>query len=431
MTVSSPLSLAKINIVGAGIAGLMAATELARAGAKVALFEQAAELGGRARTRKADGFFLNQGPHALYIKGAFLRELKGLGIPFSGQKTKPAEPQVIWQGKLHRFPDSLASLVTGSFFSLYDKLDFVRSQKALADGAPAGQSFERWLDGQAFSPPVRATMEGVARVASYANAPAVVDAKATLEQMQRGVAGVLYLDGGWSSLVDGLRDAAVAAGAEIRSGAAVERIAVEGLRTRTVLADGGEQVADATLLAIGPKEAAALAPNVQSLAAYAAEGIPARANALDLALERLPEGAREFVLGLDVPIYFSLHSKAARLAPEGGAVVHIARYMAPDEAVRTDAIEELETVADLAMPGWRRLEKRRQTLRGITVAHGVVRWDRPRPGVVLPDAPGVFIAGDWVGDEGMISDAAASSATVAARAIVNMLEQRGVSRSAA
>ena len=72
-----------------------------------------------------------------------------------------------------------------------------------------------------------------------------------------------------------------------------------------------------------------------------------------------------------------------------------------------------------------------QPLRGITVAHGVVRWDRPRPGVALPDAPGVFIAGDWVGDEGMISDASAASAMEAARAIVAMLEQRGASRSAA
>ena len=431
MTVSPSISYSQINIVGGGIAGLIAAIELARGGAKVTLFEQAAELGGRARTRKTDGFFLNQGPHALYIKGAFRRELKRLGISFSGEKTKPAEPQVLWEGRLHRFPDSLASLVTGSFFNLSDKLDFARSQKALADGAPGGQSFEQWLDGQAYSPPVRATMEGIARVASYANAPAIVDARATLEQMQRGVAGVLYLDGGWSSLVEGLRNAAVTAGVEIRTAASVERIAVEGLRTRVVLADGGDCTADATLLAMGPKEAAALAPNVQSLAAYASEAIPARANALDLALERLPEGAKEFALGLDVPIYFSLHSKAAKLAPEGGAVVHIARYMAPDETVRPDAIEELEAVADLAMPGWRKLERKRQTLRGITVAHGVVRWDRPRPGVMLPDAPGMFIAGDWVGEEGMISDASAASAIEAARAIADMLEQRGASRSAA
>lgn len=428
---ASSQSQAKISVIGGGIAGLIAAVELARSGAKVKVFEQGSGLGGRARTRKIDGFYLNQGPHALYIKGAFHRELKRLGIPFSGQKPRPAEPQALYQGRLHRFPDSVASLVTGSFFSLADKLDFVRSQKAMADAAAGEDSFAQWLAAQRYSPPVRATMEAIARVSTYANAPDMVDARATLHQMQKGVAGVLYLDGGWSSLVEGLEEAARAAGVEITTGASVKRVATEGLRTRTIFADGGDYIADATLLAMGPNEAAALAPDVQSLESHAAEAVPARANALDLALERIPERAKEFVLGLDAPIYFSLHTKAAKLAPEGGAVVHIARYMAPDETVRPDAIEELEAVADLAMPGWRKLEKKRQTLRGITVTHGVVRWDRPRPGVVLPDAPGIFIAGDWVGGEGMISDASAASAVEAARAIGAMLERRGVSRDAA
>ncbi len=431
MTASSPIFPAKINIVGGGICGLIAAIELARSGARVTLFEQASDLGGRARTRKVDGYFLNQGPHALYIQGAFHRELKRLGIPFSGQKPRPVQPQALYHGKLHRFPDTVTSLVTGSFFSLTDKLDLVRSQKALANADAGEESFAHWLDDQRYSPLVRATMEAIARVSSYANAPAIVDAKATLLQMQKGVAGVLYLDGGWSSLVQALQAAAEAAGVEIRTGASVERVAVEGLRTRVVLADGGEHPADATLLALGPKEAAALAPHVESLRSYAAEAIPARTNALDLALERMPEGAKEFALGLDTPIYFSLHTKAAKLAPEGGAVVHIARYMAPDETVQPDAIEELEAVADLVMPGWRKLEKKRQTLRGIAVAHAVVRWDQRRPSVTLQDAPGVFIAGDWVGDEGMISDAAAASATAAARAINAMIGRRGASRDAA
>jgi hypothetical protein len=34
---------------------------------------------------------------------------------------------------------------------------------------------------------------------------------------------------------------------------------------------------------------------------------------------------------------------------------------------------------------------------------------------VVADAPGAFLAGDWVGDEGMLSDAAAASAVLAAR----------------
>src|SRR6185503_10579016 len=207
----------------------------------------------------------------------------------------------------------------------------------------------------------------------------------------------------------------------IRTGAHVDRVAVEGRRTRIVLADGSEHVADAALLALGPKEASALAPNVASLAQYAADAIPVRANTLDLALTRLPEGAKEFALGIDRPTYFSLHSKAAKLAPKGGAVVHIAKYLPSDEKPGRDAIAELEEIADIAMPGWRPLEKRRQELRGMTVVNAVVRWDKTRPDVALPDAPSLFIAGDWVGAEGMLSGAAAASAVEAAGRIGALL----------
>ena len=65
------------------------------------------------------------------------------------------------------------------------------------------------------------------------------------------------------------------------------------------------------------------------------------------------------------------------------------------------------------------------------VANGLPRWDRARPDVALTDAPGVFIAGDWVGGEGMIADAAASSAVKAARAAAQWVSGQTSERSAA
>lgn len=58
-----------VIVVGGGLAGLAAAAYLARAGRSVTLFEQAAAVGGRARTRKQGAFSLNQGAHALYLGG--------------------------------------------------------------------------------------------------------------------------------------------------------------------------------------------------------------------------------------------------------------------------------------------------------------------------------------------------------------------------
>jgi phytoene dehydrogenase-like protein len=421
---------ARINIAGGGIAGLIAAIELARSGASVRVFEGAADPGGRARTKHADGFSLNQGPHAVY-KGAFLRTLKGFGIAVSGSVPKPNPPQGIWRGKLHTLPYSAGSLALTSLFGVRDKMQFARVYQALADGATGEGSFADWLDSQRLRPAVRASLEALARVATYTNAPGEMRAAAALDQIRLGIRGVIYVAGGWSSIVESLKVAAVAAGADIRTGAPVERVTVEGRQSRMILADKSEHIADATLLALGPREASELARNVASLTQHAAEAIPVRANTLDLALERLPDGASDFALGIDRPTYFSLHSKAAKLAPEGGAVVHIAKYLPTDEMHGCDAIEELEEIADIAMPGWRPLEKRRQALRGMTVSNALVRWDRGRPGVELADAPGLFIAGDWVGEHGMLSDASAASAVAAAAAIRTWLAAGEVSRSAA
>lgn len=424
-----PTESATANIVGGGIAGVVAAVDLARAGVKVKLFEAAGGLGGRARTRNAGGYFLNQGPHALYVKGAFRRTLKRLGIAISGSPPKPNPPYGLYRGKLHPLPGDFGSLLSTGLFGLRDKLQFARVYQTLSNTTAEG-SYADWLDAQHLRPAVRAAMEALARVSSYTNAPSEVRASATLEQIRFGIAGVIYVDGGWASLIVALADAAVEAGAELAISTPVERVAVEGRRTRVVLANGAEHVADATLLALGPNEAAALAPSVASLKQYAEDAIPVRANTLDLALERMPDRAKDFVLGIDRPTYFSLHSKAGKLAPEGGAVVHVAKYLPTNEKPGHDAITELEEIADIAMPGWRPLEKKRQELRGMPVVNAQVRADKPRPGVELADAPGLFIAGDWVGAEGMLSDAAAASGAEAAERIKAMLAS-GEVRSAA
>lgn len=420
----------KVNIVGGGIAGLLAAVELARGGAQVTVFEAAGAMGGRARTRQADGYFLNQGPHALYRGGAFRRELDRLGIAYSGGRALASTRKAIWKGGLYDLPVDAKALLRTGLFGVGDKIAYVRILSAINKGVTAEGSFADWMDGQRLSPVMRASLEALARLSGYANGPQFISAQAILNQIRLALGGTLYLDGGWSSLVEGLMTAARAAGATVHAGARVEQVIVEGRRSCVMLADGTAHEGDATVLALGPNEAAALAPHVASLQVEAREAMPVKANALDLALSRFPDGAHEFALGIDGPFYFSLHSGSAKLAPEGGAVVHVAKYLPTGEGPQRNAIEELESIADLVMPGWRALEVKRQELRGMVVSNGLPRWDRPRPGVVVADAPGLFIAGDWVGDEGMIADTAAASAMKAAEAVGRWLAVGGAARAA-
>jgi hypothetical protein len=56
----------------------------------------------------------------------------------------------------------------------------------------------------------------------------------------------------------------------------------------------------------------------------------------------------------------------------------------------------------------------------MTVTHALPRAEEGglsgRPGVAIAERPGAFLAGDWIGREGLLADASAASAEEAARA---------------
>ncbi len=137
-----------VNIVGGGIAGLIAAVELGRAGHSVELFEAATDPGGRARTKKTDGFFLNQGPHALCNEGALKRELDRLGIGYAGGLARARSRRATWKGKLHLLPVDGKSLMRSGLFGLRDKAVFAQVFKQLARSDKPDGSFADWLDTQ-------------------------------------------------------------------------------------------------------------------------------------------------------------------------------------------------------------------------------------------------------------------------------------------
>ena len=77
----------------------------------------------------------------------------------------------------------------------------------------------------------------------------------------------------------------------------------------------------------------------------------------------------------------------------------------------------LETLLDELQPGWRDSLVRRRFLPSMTVSNALVTPNMKRH-PVRTSVKGLYVAGDWVGDTGMLSDTALSSAREAAQAIL-------------
>ncbi len=413
--------MGQVAIVGGGIAGLVAAAELARRGLKPSLFESAPELGGRARTRIVDGFHFNQGPHALYLGGALNTALTRFGLSAPGGSPRLRDGLGVWGNETHRLPLGRTAASSAPPLSAADAACLAETFARIAAGAYDGKGTPLRAFTATLSEPVRMVIEAFVRLSSYAHAPEDIDCKAALDQLRLSFQGVTYVDGGWHTLISKLADVATEAGADLLTGQRVAAIQRGHGAWRIALA-GTSETFDSVVLAVPPTAAQTLVEGSAHIADAASSTKPLRAMCLDLGLSGEGSGA-EFALRMDTPTYLSLHSAVAALAPQGGGLLHLSRYLAPDEAPNAAHFEELEQMADRLLPGWRDRAVQKQRLVGLSIVHDYPRWQTGgrRAPVVVPDAPGLFLAGDWVGDEGMLSDAAAASAVAAANEVAAFL----------
>ena len=409
-----------IAIVGAGIAGLVAANYAAKSGARVTLIE-AQSVGGRARSRTVAEATLNQGPHALYADGVFREVLAELAVGWTGAQPDLSAAKAVWPEGVKKLPISVADILSASSLDVLDKIQLVKLMSGLASGKSAlGE--KSVADGLApCRERVRLLMLALIRLATYGNAPERLCARAVAEQLRISFSGVYYVDAGWSSLVDGLMLAAVKSGVQLVDFSPVERLTRENDGWQIRAADRGDIEAKALVLAIPPKEASQLLPDSAELKRLSSQAIPFKMLGVDLTLSELPDPACTFALGIEKPFYYSLHSRTASLAPEGRHVVHLAKYLPIDGDVTPSDLAELEAWLDALQPGWRAAELGRQRLLSMPVVHDFPQVGRSRAPVELNGVGNAFLAGDWVGDEAMLSDAAAASGRragqMAARAV--------------
>jgi phytoene dehydrogenase-like protein len=227
---------------------------------------------------------------------------------------------------------------------------------------------------------------------------------------------VLYLDHGWQSLVDGLRTRAKAAGVAIETSARVVAIEHREWIEAVRLEDGRTLHPARVIAAIGPKAVAALLPDDSTLAAFRRDATPVLLATFDVALAALPRPQRRNVQALDRPLYYSVHSGLARLSREGASIVHVAKYLDPQRVHDPKAIErELREYLATLQPGYERELIYERFLPSLVVHNALAR---PRTAaarsnrfpIAHPSIEGLYFAGDWIAEHGLLADAALGSA---------------------
>jgi phytoene dehydrogenase-like protein len=391
-------------VVGGGLAGLTAANALADKGHRVTLFEQSGRLGGRAATQSDHGYLFNFGPHALYQGGAAAETLRRWGIPFQGRPPAVTSASFfVREGRMYPLVSTIGGLLKTRLFHTREKWQAARILQQLFSGKAAQEeSMQEWIERRSSALAARQFAAMLIRVSSYCANLSQLSAQAALAQFRRAAqSGVWYLDSGWQTLVHGLEQRARRLGVKIQVGEPVARL--------------DHIQADGVILAVPPA-------SVEQIMGRAFPQLrPVRVACLDLGLRCLPAEAAHVAFGLDQPLYLSVHSAVAQLAPAGSAVVHVCKYLEGETDAEADRLE-LERFASLAMPGWQDHAEVVRFLPRMTVTHAIAS-PQGRPDIDATGMPGVALAGDWIGPQGMLADAAVASALRAAAAVQQQRRQ--------
>lgn len=420
-----------VAIIGGGLAGLTASIYLAREGKKVVVLEKSSRFGGRAITTNKNGIFMNLGAHALYRGGEALSIFQELGITISGG-VPSTTAHGIWKNDVYTVPTDFRSILSTPLLSWPAKIQFSHLMLKLGKldlNTIPKISLNVWAEQEIKDPMVRNMFYALCRTTTYTYAPTIQLASSVLKQIQRSMKeGVFYVDGGWETIITKLRDEAMNAGVQFMTNKNV--VEIEHRDDIQKIRCSGEEIFEVSMIiiTIPPKEACNIVKGAKDTALHIwkEQSVPITVASLDLGLRKLLNPLHQFALGLDQPVFFTNQSRAAKLSDDGTVVVGLIKYHNPTLQVSNSNDDKimLEHIMDLLHPNWQQELVVKQYLPKITVVYDFPHIGRTEnPGPIVPEMPGIYVAGDWAGHDELLADAAVSSGK---RAALQILEQSKV-----
>ena len=359
--------MARVIVIGAGLAGLATAMEASVRGHHVVVLDQRSTIGGRASSELRDDFPIGFGPHFLLKKGPLHRLV--LKISRMKPSTLPLRPhriELVGQGMMQPRSPMIDAV-------LYRRA--VRKYELAHPSIRAAEHFASWGMGSE------------------------VRSKAFLRSK------LLGLKEGWSGLIGRLAVTLDEVGVPIETGAKVTQIE----RNKVHLADGRHIETDVIILACGYRRSRQLLPDLPECEML-------KASTIDVALDSTHLGDKHAILDVKNSIgLFDLKQIHPGTSPSGSLLSAICFL----DKSKEQRMEMLDKFLDQRAPGWRShiLHDRRQEQ--VTVA---IIGERPSHDSIMKK--GILLAGAWVESEHILSDGAVASARLAAESIASIPLQK-------
>ena len=359
--------MARVIVIGAGLAGLATAMEASVRGHHVVVLDQRSTIGGRASSELRDDFPIGFGPHFLLKKGPLHRlVLKVSRMKPSALPLRPHRIELVGQGMMQPRSPMIDAV-------LYRRA--VRKYELAHPSIRAAEHFASWGMGSE------------------------VRSKAFLRSK------LLGLKEGWSGLIGRLAVTLDEVGVPIETGAKVTQIE----RNKVHLADGRHIETDVIILACGYRRSRQLLPDLPECEML-------KASTIDVALDSTHLGDKHAILDVKNSIgLFDLKQIHPGTSPSGSLLSAICFL----DKSKEQRMEMLDKFLDQRAPGWRShiLHDRRQEQ--VTVA---IIGERPSHDSIMKK--GILLAGAWVESEHILSDGAVASARLAAESIASIPLQK-------
>lgn len=411
-----------VVIVGGGLAGYVAANYVARTNLSVVILEKGKFVGGRARTTKIEQQYFNLGPHALYKKGKARSILEELRITLPGKPTKSGGI-LIENNSEFPAPFSALNLFKTNLLNWKERIEWmtVLLKIVRVNTEPLeGKTFHQWAGEITHSPKVKFLLYTLGRLATYSHTPEKMDAKVMVSHLKIAMKGVLYLDGGWQTIIDQLHNKAVLSGVQVQPQTPVRQIELLSDGSFQLVTPHNEKIlAKNVIWTAGPQELESMFLDKDNCFSNKMTAI--KGATLDVALSQLPNPEKLFAMDLTNPLYYSVHSTYAHLSDnKNNIILHVFKYHHPEEHHdNTLDKHSLEQFLEKLQPGWEKYVITKRFLPHITVNQRLPELGDEKKLLRLKSTiPHLYVAGDWASPDYILSEGAVSSGKQAAEELI-------------